>query len=247
MATPIKSKFGSYKHEFKTARTPRQKERYDQFVRTKDDFRPKDKSGYMIFEGFDKSEAELEAFRQMQAEFEYERVGQLIALQAANEKGETLMAFHSANPGWNQYKPWQTAQAQRAVARDEAYTARIIEKERKQDEQMKALIKHRSVIKQMNLQPVAGTMKEVAATREKTERLRAEALERARLVRDEEIRKVRLAEEEWQKKHFSYTPKPRKQPSYQTVAFNAPRRKRPEELLSPEDVEMYDILNELQQ
>lgn len=230
MATPIKSKFGSYKHEFKTARTPRQKQRHDEFVRTKDDFRPKDKSGYMIFEGFDMSEAEIQSYRQQQDQFEAERIA-------------TLERFQKADLYAEEYGIYREPAYIRTTA---SGGNRVFDEIERKRQATQALVKHRSVLKEMNLQRVAGTTKEVAETRKKTEAARLAQSERVRLEMEHEERLARLAEEDWQSRRIAFTPKPRKQPSYQTVVFNAPRRKRPEELLSPEDVEMYDILNELQ-
>lgn len=246
MATPIRSAFASYKPTIHGARTPAQKKRYEQYRAKQED--PYVAKGYMVFEGFDLSESELAAHRAEQAVFESERIQQLQSIQAANERSELLMAFHSENPTWNEYKPWQTGQAQRAMAREEAYDRRIIEKERKQEEQTKALVKHRSVLKQLNLQPVAGTMKEVAETRRRTEVLRAEKVERDRLLKEAEQIKIDMEEAEWQRRFHS---KPiwqskQKKASYQTVTFSAPR-KRTQFEPEVEDQEMFDILNELQQ
>lgn len=252
MATPIKSAFAKYDPILRTSRTPTQKLRYDTFVRTKDDFRPIPKDpleskGYMVFEGFDEpmSEDAHAAYLDELDAFEEERQQQLEALEEANRQGISLMEFHSANPGWNEYKPWKTAGVQRAAAREEAYNQRQIEKERRQEEQMKALIKHRSVVKQMNLQQVAGTKSQVAATRQKAEDKKFAEQERVRIADqiliDEVAERDRIQYEEYQER---------------VRKANARKARRAKEVvlnvypsgqaLTQDDLEMVDILNELQ-
>jgi len=239
----------SYKPKLHTAATPGQIARAK--ARPRDPYREEyERRGYMVFDDVAdlRTPEQKERDARIQQEIADEMEIENEAIQRANEQGEKMMSFLSENPDFYSTKYRNTGAVQRAAARDEIWIERKAEKERRQEEQMKALIKHRSVVKQMNLQNVAGTPTQVEETKRRTAAKIAEEKERVRLLKEaEELRKAEL-EADWQRRF--HTPKPyvskKKQPSYQTVVFNAPRKKGPFEFEDPEDQEMFDILNELQ-
>lgn len=239
----------SYKPKLHTAATPGQLARAK--ARPKDPYREHyERKGYMVFDDVAdlRTPEQKERDARIQQEIAEEMEVEQEAIQRANEQGEKMMAFLSENPDFYSTKYRNTGAVQRAAARDEIWIERKAEKERRQEEQMKALIKHRSVVKQMNLQHVSGSTEQFAETKRRSEAKIAEEKERVRLLKEaEELRKAEL-EADWIRRF--HTPKPyvskKKQPSYQTVVFNAPRKKGPFEFDDPQDQEMFDILNELQ-
>lgn len=207
-----------------------------------------DSQGYMVFGAYTPhTPEESKRLQDLYAAHDAESLEQQESLDRANQNTAKWMAFHAENPNWNEYKPWKTGQAMRAQARADAYAERTIQKELKQEEQMKALIKHRSIVKEKNLQVVSGSVSQVAATRQKAQEHIVAEKERVRLMMEEEVKQRKARNESYVKfsPGFQGYTKPQKLPSNRII-FNAPRKKRPEELLNDEDIEMFDLLNDLQ-
>jgi len=217
-------------------------------------FDPLDQPGYMIFDS-PVPEEEVRRFRQVTAEIEEEERQRQIRFDIADQHVEEygFSRHPSRTVGYDDsryvLKDWYNTE--REEARRES-------QRKKEKKATKALIKHRSVLKQMNLTRVSGSVSQVAAQRAKEQvmlegireqaRLATEATERAKAEEEAEFR--RRFQTVKPRTDFSddvvYPVRPRRK-TFQTVQFNAPAPKRVQIFVPDEDVEMFDILNDLQQ
>jgi len=209
--------------------------------------------GYMVFSGFDEISPEAhKRILDLQDEFEAEREATLLAIQRANEHGEMMMKFGAENPdfNWGVKQSFMTGQIQRAAARQELFEARQAEKERKQEEQVQALIKHRSIVKQRNLQTMTGSVAQRQAQIQKERELlekkkhleqmkKEQEAERARMLDLQEV----LAQSERDAQEVAKRRRQREIRRQQQTFVVYPTG----QTLNQEDQEMFDILNELQQ